>query len=112
MDKAEIKKRKKLYREAHKAEISSYNRAYRIAHGQDPGVRRRPYMKGKEEYALYIGDELMGFGTRYELAERFGVSPERIQWCSTPSGMRQVQQKGGTGMVTVRLDCDDEGEDE
>lgn len=109
MDKATLKDRKRRYREAHKAEISAYNRAYRIAHGQDPGVRRRPYAKGKEEYALYIGDELMGFGTRYELAETFGVSPKRIQWCSTPSGMRQVEAKGGTGMVAVRLDEEGEG---
>lgn len=71
----------------------------------DSGTSRR-----KSEFALYEGDRLLGIGTKYELAERYGLTPQYVYWASTPSAKAKFYKHGGTGYTSVNLsELDKEG---
>ncbi len=45
-------------------------------------------------YALYRGDHYLCDGTRDELAARFNVKPDTINYWSTPSYKKRIEQPG------------------
>lgn len=57
----------------------------------------------KAIFALYKGDEFLDIGDKDELAEKFGLSPNFIYWCSMPSGKKSFYEHGGTGYTSVNL---------
>lgn len=54
-------------------------------------------------YVLYRGDEVVGVGTRKELAERFGVTEKTITGYGCPAYLRRVEDKDGVTRA-VRVD--------
>ena len=45
-----------------------------------------------KEYALYKGDELIGMGTKRELADKFGVKPSTISYYHTPTYINRTSE--------------------
>lgn len=43
-----------------------------------------------QEYALYKGDEFICLGTAKEIAEKVNLTPDYIQWLSTPAYKKRV----------------------
>jgi transposase len=61
------------------------------------------------EYAVYKGDELLEIGTRRELAKKFNVSIETVQFWSSPANKRRLaSRKGGKsqGKLAIRIEDD------
>ena len=59
-------------------------------------------MNKPKEYALYKGDELLGVGTKKELAEMLGVSVSTIYYYHTPTYAKRTSETKGRRLV--RLD--------
>lgn len=58
----------------------------------------------KTLYALYRGDEFIDIGTRYELAEMIGVTPQTISFYASPT----YQKRTKNGYVAERVGYDDD----
>lgn len=61
------------------------------------------------EYAVYKGDELLEIGTRRELAKKFNVSIETVQFWSSPANKRRLaSRKGGNsqGKLAIKIEED------
>lgn len=56
-------------------------------------MRGRGRPKNVDYYALYKGDELVGIGTRDELAEMLGVKRRTIYYASTPTAFKRNKGK-------------------
>lgn len=54
-------------------------------------------------YVLYRGDEVVGVGTRKELAERLGVTEKTITGYGSPAYLRRVEDKDDVTRA-VRVD--------
>lgn len=89
------------YREAHKERIKAYNKAYHAANKGDVGAK--PKGQPCAVFALYKGDEFLDIGTKYELAEKYGLSPDSVYWYSTPSAKRIFYKHKGQGYTSVNL---------
>lgn len=98
---AEILARKKLYRETHKEQIKLYNATHRVKKGRK--VR---------EYALYKGDDFVDIGSKVELGEKYGLSPDFIAWTTTPSGAKHCDCPNYQGYIAIRLGFVGEEDDE
>lgn len=61
----------------------------------------------KRLYALYRGEEFVMIGTANELAERIGVSVQRIRHKSTPSYHKVFDNEKSTAYITFKMDEDD-----
>ena len=65
---------------------------------------------GLPEYAVYKGDEFICIGTRKELAKKFNVSINTVQFWNTPANKRRIEKrkgrKGGNsqGILTIKID--------
>lgn len=55
----------------------------------------------EKEYALYKGDELIGMGTKKELAKQLGVKPQTIHFYATPSYTNRTSEKRGRRLVPL-----------
>lgn len=51
-------------------------------------------MREVKEYALYKGEELLGMGTKKEIAKQLGVSPSTVGYYGTPVYARRTSDKG------------------
>ena len=99
----------KKYREAHKKQM----KAYRLAHREEINAYQRerykhsrknlPIGRPKAIFALYKGDEFLDIGDKYELAEKFGLTPNFISWSGTPSAKKSFYEHGATGYTVVNL---------
>ncbi len=58
-------------------------------------------MNKEKEYALYKGDELLGIGTKKELAEMLGVSPNTIYYYHTPIYAKRTSDAKGRRLVDL-----------
>ena len=56
------------------------------------------------QYALYKGDEFIDLGTKEELSERNGISPNTIMFYTTPTYRRRIQGKEDKRFIVVRLE--------
>lgn len=59
------------------------------------------------EYAVYKGDELLEIGTRKELAKKFNVTVDTVQFWGTPANKRRLasRRKGNSiGKVAVKIE--------
>ena len=54
-----------------------------------------------KEYTLYKGDELIGMGTKRELAEQFGVKPSTISYYHTPTYVNRTSEAKGRRLVEL-----------
>ena len=52
-----------------------------------------------KEYALYKGDELLGFGTLQELSKQFGVKIKSLLFYQTPAYRKRTSDKRGKRLV-------------
>ncbi len=64
---------------------------------------KRKIWRGRNIFALYKGDEFLDIGDKYELAEKFGLSPDSVTWLGTPSGKKKFYEHGATGYTVVNL---------
>lgn len=61
------------------------------------------------EYAVYKGDELLAIGTYKELAKKFNVKIETVQFWSTSANKRRLaSRKGGNSQGKLAIRIDDE----
>lgn len=98
------KEQRKEYRQAHKEQISEYNAKYREEHGLDKHCFRKTGISPNASvFALYKGDEFIDIGTKYDLAEKYGLTPDYIYWASSPSGKKSFYAHGATGYTSVNL---------
>ena len=93
---AEILARKKLYRETHKEQIKLYNATHSRKTKSDKTRKVR-------EYALYKGDDFLDLGSKFELGEKYGLSPDFIAWTTTPSGEKHCNCPDYQGYVAIRV---------
>jgi hypothetical protein len=59
------------------------------------------------EYAVYKGDELIAIGTYKELAEKFNVKIETVQFWSTSANKRRLASRRGgnsNGKLAIRIE--------
>lgn len=47
-----------------------------------------------KEYALYKGEEIIAMGTKYEIAEKLGVSPNTVAFYRSPTYARRTSESG------------------
>ena len=52
-----------------------------------------------KEYALYKGDELLGFGTLNELSKQFGIKIKSLLFYQTPSYHKRTSEKKGKRLI-------------
>lgn len=52
-----------------------------------------------KEYALYKGEELLGIGTKKELAEKLGVSVSTIYYYHTPTYAKRTSEDKGRRLI-------------
>lgn len=69
-------------------------------------------MKGKPEFAVYKGDDLLALGTAEECAAKLGVTPRYIYWLTTPVNIRRIEKSKNPEKCTVAIRLDDDGEEE
>ena len=53
-----------------------------------------------KRYAIYKGDELVGFGTAEELASQLGIKPDTVRWWSYPSAQKR---SCGNARVAIKI---------
>lgn len=66
------------------------------------------------EYALYKGEECLFIGTAKQIAAEKNVKVETIYYLSTPAYQRRLakRKKSKNSMILIRLDEEDEDENE
>lgn len=66
----------------------------------------------KKVYAAYRGDEYIGTGDKFELAELLNVQPETIRWYTTPSYQKRIEERPESNrrITLVPITEDDEYE--
>ena len=64
-------------------------------------------------YAGYRGDEFIGIGTKYELAELLGILPETLKHYASKACERKREQMQETPnrVYVFKLDDDDQGDE-
>jgi hypothetical protein len=55
------------------------------------------------EYALYKGETFLDIGTAKELADKFHVSTNFIQWLAYPTALKRYNESNGNRMIAVKL---------
>lgn len=61
------------------------------------------------EYAVYKGEELICIGTRRELAKKFNVTVDTVQFWSTPANKRRLASRRGgksQGKLAIKIEDD------
>ena len=69
-------------------------------------------MKGKPEFAVYKGDDLLALGTAEECAAKLGVTPKYIYWLTMPTAKRRLEARKHPEKCTVGVRLDDDVEEE
>lgn len=70
------------------------------------------FQPNENVYALYKGDEFLGIGDKYELANEYGLAPKFIRWLATPAAKAIFERGSGNGYTVVRFSKDWETEDD
>lgn len=61
----------------------------------------------KKEYALYKGDELLGIGTRDELAKMLNIKPKTVMFYKMPAyieRMKKNSKKNNSWRILIEID--------
>ena len=61
------------------------------------------------EYAVYKGDKILDIGTRKELAKKFNVTVDTVQFWGTPANKRRLasRRKGNSqGKLAIKIEED------
>ncbi len=64
-------------------------------------------MKGKPEFAVYKGEDLIAMGTAEECAAKLGVSPKYIYWLTMPTAKRSLAKRKHPEKCTVGVRLDE-----
>ncbi|AUN43429.1 host nuclease inhibitor [Streptococcus phage vB_SthS_VA460] len=54
-----------------------------------------------KEYALYKGEEIIGMGTKREIAEQLGISVRSVTFYGTQSYAKRTSEKNGRRLVKL-----------
>jgi hypothetical protein len=60
------------------------------------------------EYAVYKGDKLLEIGTRKELAKKFNVTVDTVQFWGTPANKRRAVTKKGESQRKVAIKIEED----